>query len=84
MIIFGTRVRRNVVESRPFLCPTCDSEQIGVHETAKRYFTLFFIPIIPMDTVGEVVTCRNCYTQYRPEVLAMSKRKQKPKNDEIV
>lgn len=79
MIIFGTSVRRSVIGTKPIYCPTCQTEGSCTHEEAKRWFTLFFIPVLPMDKVGEVVTCHNCGTQYRPEVLNMHKAKRKPK-----
>jgi uncharacterized Zn-finger protein len=77
MIIIGTRVRRSVIGVKPFYCPTCQTERNYVHEEAKRWGTLFFIPIIPLDKVGEVVTCQHCGTQYRPEVLNLQYNKAK-------
>jgi len=80
MIIFGTRVRRETIGVKPFYCPTCHTDGACTHEEAKRWFTLFFIPIFPMDKVGEMVTCHACGTQYHPDVLA--KFAEKRKNDD--
>ena len=35
----------------------------------RRFFTLFFIPIIPLNKVGEHVMCETCKTRYVTDVL---------------
>ena len=69
MILFGTRgINRNVGEGR-FFCPRCSSEQQYTHKAVKRFFTLYFIPLIPMGTAGEFVECQGCAGTFAMEIL---------------
>jgi tellurite resistance protein len=35
----------------------------------RRFFTLYFIPCIPLNLLGEYVECQSCEATYQPEVL---------------
>ena len=71
MIIFGTRVRHTTLSSGQFYCPQCKAQRAYELRRARNYFALYFIPIIPMNTVGEYVTCQTCGTNFKPDVLKM-------------
>jgi tellurite resistance protein len=69
LIIFGTRgVTMNVANGQ-FNCPSCAKKRAYVTKRVRRFFTLYFIPIIPLDTLGEYVECQHCKGTYQPEVL---------------
>ena len=40
------------------------------HQRADRFFTLFFIPLIPLGKLGEYVECESCKGTFKPEVLS--------------
>jgi tellurite resistance protein len=69
LIIFGTRGVTSEVASGQFNCPSCDTRRPYVHKRVRRFFTLYFIPLIPLDTIGEYVECQHCRDTYKPEVL---------------
>lgn len=69
MIIFGTRGVTTTKDSGAFHCPGCASVEAYAHKRVRRFFTLYFIPIIPLDALGEYVECGACKGTYRPEVL---------------
>lgn len=71
MIIFGFSVFYflGLIGTGQFACPKCGGDRDYKHKTARRFFTLFFIPVIPLDKVGEVVQCQACGTKYDPAVL---------------
>jgi tellurite resistance protein len=69
LIIFGTRGVTSSVATGKFHCPGCATTRPYVHKRVRRFFTLYFIPIIPLDTIGEYVECQHCTDTYRPEVL---------------
>lgn len=71
MIIFGTRVRHKTLSTGQFYCPQCKTQRSYELRRARNYFALYFIPIIPMNTVGEYVTCQTCGTNFKPDVLQM-------------
>ena len=69
MIIWGTRGRERILSSGQFHCPKCDKRSPYQHKRVARYFTLFFIPIFPIQTLGEHIVCKTCNQSYKPEVL---------------
>lgn len=70
MIIWGWRVRTSVADKGDFHCPHCSSRQPYRHEKLRRWFTLYFIPVIPLDRLGEHVTCGTCRKSWQMSVLA--------------
>ncbi len=71
LIIFGTRGVTSTVATGKFFCPTCMGKRSYCHQRVRRFFTLYFIPIIPLDTIGEYVECLDCRDTYKPSVLAL-------------
>jgi len=71
MIIFGLSVFYifGLIGTGSFHCPNCGGDRQYEHRTARRFFTLFFIPVIPLNKVGEVVRCTTCRTRFDPAVL---------------
>ena len=53
-----------------FSCPTCGADRNYERRKAQRFFTLFFIPLIPLKVVGEFVRCTYCKNDFRDSVLA--------------
>lgn len=70
MIIFGTRSVHSVKARGEFHCPHCADRAGYSHKEARRFFTLYFIPIIPLESVGDFVECLKCSRTFRSEVLA--------------
>ena len=68
LLIFGIRIRFRTVATVAFFCPRCGGDREGLGRTARRWFTLFWIPVIPLDQVGEVVECTTCRTRFEPAV----------------
>jgi len=69
MIFFGTKGVKSTLKSGEFNCPQCNNTQNYKHIKVKKFFTLYFIPIIPLDSLGEYVECRNCKGTFVPNVL---------------
>jgi tellurite resistance protein len=69
LIIFGTRGITTSVATGKFNCPGCAEKRSFVHKRVRRFFTLYFIPIIPLDLIGEYVECQHCTDTYNPAVL---------------
>ncbi|MBN1562716.1 MAG: zinc-ribbon domain-containing protein [Anaerolineae bacterium] len=68
-IIFGTKVRHQVIGEGQFFCPKCQSQRQYKHKKASRYFSLYFVPLIPMGKLGEFVECQTCGVAFEPTVL---------------
>src|SRR5881396_2577280 len=71
MIIFGTKNRLKTIGTGQFYCPRCQAQRTYEHKQAKRYFTLYFVPLIPMGDLGEFVECQTCHMTFKTDVLTM-------------
>ncbi|MBI1278492.1 MAG: zinc-ribbon domain-containing protein [Anaerolineaceae bacterium] len=71
MIIFGTRNRFKTIGTGQFYCPHCQTQRTYERKQAKRYFTLYFVPLIPMGDLGEYVECQTCHRTFQADVLTM-------------
>jgi hypothetical protein len=69
LIIFGLRVFYRTIAQGTFHCRRCGGDREYRHRSGRRWFTLFFIPVIPLNAVGEHVQCTTCKTRYVVEVL---------------
>ena len=69
LIIFGIRDVTSERARGEFFCPRCRSPQVYVHNACRRFFTLYFIPLIPLDLIGKYVECQCCTNKYKMEVL---------------
>lgn len=70
MIIWGWKTVFRVIGSGVFSCPTCGADRNYERRKAQRFFTLFFIPLIPLKTIGEFVRCTYCKNDFRDSVLS--------------
>jgi len=72
MIIFGTRGLKLNAGTGMFLCPSCRRQQPYHHKKVRRFFTLYFIPVIPLNVAGEYVECDTCKGTFKPTVLSLT------------
>jgi zinc-ribbon family len=69
LIIFGLRVFYRAIAQGTFHCRRCGGDRQYRRRAGRRWFTLFFIPVIPLNAVGEHVQCTTCRTRYVTDVL---------------
>ncbi|MEZ6244258.1 MAG: TerB family tellurite resistance protein [Phycisphaerales bacterium] len=74
MIIYGWRGVTKTVDRGNFFCPQCNAEQGYQRKSVRRFFTLYFIPVIPLNKLGEFVRCDACRGDFREEVLQADPR----------
>lgn len=68
LIIFGTRGIHTRSGGGSFNCPECRASRSYTHHRVRRFFTLYFIPVIPLDLIGEYVECDMCVGTFHPDV----------------
>ena len=73
MIIFGTRGVKSTIKEGNFNCPQCEDTKPFRHRKVTNFFTLYFIPLIPLGSAGEYVECRHCKGTFIPRVLNYKK-----------
>ncbi len=70
LIIFGLRVFYRTIAQGTFHCRRCGGDREYRHRAGRRWFTLFFLPVIPLNSVGQHVQCTTCRTRYVTDVLS--------------
>lgn len=71
LLIWGLRVFFHTVSEGVFHCRNCGGDRRYRLRSGRRFFTLFFIPVIPLNKVGEHVQCQTCKTRYVVDVLKL-------------
>jgi zinc-ribbon family len=71
MLIFGLRVCFRTIGHGVFHCQRCGGDRQYRHRAGRRWFHLFFIPVVRLDTTGEHLQCTSCGGRYRTGVLAV-------------
>ncbi len=66
LILFGTR---NVVsdEGEPIqaVCPNCSKQAYFQNKSVRNWFTIFYVPLIPIGAKWTLCQCSNCGTRFR-------------------
>ena len=70
-LIFGLRVYFRTIGQGMFHCQRCGGDRRYRERTGRHWLHLFFVPLIPLVSVGEHVRCGTCNTAYRVEVLSV-------------
>lgn len=68
-IIFGTRGMSSTVNRGEFFCPNCNGKTQYSHKRGRNWFTLYFIPVIPLNSTGDYIECSRCQGTFTMEVL---------------
>ena len=69
MIIMGTRGVTYTKSRGDFHCPQCATQSPYRQKRVRRFFTLYFIPILPLNMLGEYVECPQCRGTFKTDVL---------------
>lgn len=76
LLIWGFKARLKVLAEGLFICPNEGGQRGYRHVSARRWFTFFWIPVIPLKELGEYVQCGSCGAQYNAAVAQMQTRPQ--------
>lgn len=71
LIAFGLRVFFSTVGQGVFHCPRCVGDRQYRLRAGRRFFTMFFVPVIPLTRVGEHVQCMACQARFHTDVLGL-------------
>ncbi|HMG42924.1 MAG TPA: hypothetical protein VK611_16445 [Acidimicrobiales bacterium] len=70
IFIWGWRVRFRKLAEGVFFCQVCGGDRHFHRKQGRRWITIFFIPMIPLNDVGdEFVECTTCQNAYRLSAL---------------
>jgi len=82
LILFGARTRISKSSEDDVLknaCPGCGSD-LELSDL-KRWFTLYFIPIIPVSHIDTFYRCVKCKQTYKKEIKQMLNQNKKQRED---
>jgi tellurite resistance protein len=69
LLVFGlTAVSRTVGEGT-FHCPQCGGDRAFRRRAGRRFFSIFFVPLVPLWRLREAVECRACRGRFPVAVL---------------
>ena len=71
MIIWGYRPIEKELASGHFLCPNCNVIRPYKHKRLYKYYTLFFLPLIPIKKLADYIECQGCFRFLKPEILEL-------------
>jgi hypothetical protein len=71
LLVFGLSAFFRTVGEGVFHCQACGGDRGYRRRIGRRWFTLFFLPVIPLDRLGEIVECHTCRARFRPAVLRL-------------
>jgi hypothetical protein len=72
LLIFGITIRYTRLTEGGFFCPNEGGDRRYALMRARRWFTLFFIPLIPLKELDTVVECEACGHRFDPSVLTQA------------
>jgi uncharacterized tellurite resistance protein B-like protein len=70
MIIVGTTGLTFTKDKGEFNCPQCGGGVDYRRKKVRCFFTLYFVPLIPMHSLGEYVECQRCQATYHLDILS--------------
>lgn len=73
LIIMGSRGRTKTLAAGQFYCPQCRAPRPYEHKQLSRYFTVYFVPLFPIEKQGEFVECQVCHIAFEMAVLKQSR-----------
>lgn len=69
IVLFGWKVRWKGVGGGTFHCPVEGGARAYDLVEGRRWFTLFFVPVVPLKVLGRQVRCGTCGTVFDPSIL---------------
>ena len=57
ILIWGWKSRLKTLSQGTFHCPHCQADRQYDQRQARRWFTIFWIPLIPLKVLGTFVEC---------------------------
>lgn len=69
-IIWGWRAVKAIIGTGQFFCPACRCDSPYRHVAPRQWFTVFFLPIIPLKQLERYVECSRCNGAFIEAVLS--------------
>jgi hypothetical protein len=70
-LVWGYRRISKTIHKGVLQCPLCKIETPYEFKIARKYFTLFWLPLFPYGKSVEYVECQRCDTPFNPEFFGL-------------
>src|SRR5690606_27645543 len=73
LLIFGIRGIKHSINDSPVLhnsCPNCNEGNL-ISKLYRRWFSLFFIPVIPLNVIDRFYDCDKCSSVYNEQIKTL-------------
>ena len=75
MIVIGTMGIPFTRGKGTFYCPRCRTDVAYRERHVRRFLTLYFIPLVPLDKMEEYVECGQCKNRFPREALSHTRER---------
>lgn len=72
MLIIGTIELHFTKATGTFGCPFCEKERTYRRRSRRNFLTLYFVPLIPLESRGQFVECTTCRNAFAPEAAEIT------------
>ena len=73
MILYGTTSLALTGSRGQFYCPRCSRQSDYKQKDVRRFFTLYFIPLIPLNVIETYLECVGCKGRFAMDALHLNK-----------
>lgn len=69
LLVFGLTAVFRTVSEGTFHCPQCGGDRAYRRRAGRRWFSMFFVPMVPLWRLGHTVECRTCRARFPVSAL---------------
>ena len=81
--MIGLSTTQPVIDTGSFDCPKCHQQRSYQRKLIKNWISIYFIPIIPIGSSGEVLQCTKCKIEFPAKSAPQSQASDSPTSEDF-
>ena len=81
--MIGLSTTKPVIDTGSFDCPKCHQQRSYQRKLIKNWISIYFIPIIPIGSSGEVLQCTKCKIEFPAKSAPQSQASDSPTSEDF-
>ena len=81
--MIGLSTTKPVIDTGSFECPKCHQQRSYQRKAIKNWISIYFIPIIPIGSSGEVLQCTKCKIEFPAKSAPRSQASDSPTSEDF-
>ena len=81
--MIGLSTTKPVIDTGSFECPKCHQQRSYQRKAIKNWISIYFIPIIPIGSSGEVLQCTKCKIEVPAKSAPRSQASDSPTSEDF-